>query len=55
MGEKLEGRAKAYIDEAIQKQRGLGYRGRVPKESYDKAVKQAARVLRNLQRSRAAA
>lgn len=57
MGEmaETEKSAKAYIDEAIEKQRRLGYTGNVPKESYAQAVKKATRALRDLRRSRAAA
>ena len=52
MAKSLERTAREYIDAAIKKQRRLGYKGDVPKDSYDRAVKQAERAFGELQESR---
>ena len=49
MRDKLEKKAKEYIDAAIETQRKLGYGVDVPQESYDRAVLRASRALRQLQ------
>ena len=49
MAKTLEGKAKEYIDAAIEKQRRLGYEGSVPKESYERALKHAKQAFRELQ------
>ena len=43
-----EQEAKAYIDAALEAQRRLGYKGKVPKEPYRRAVREAATMIETL-------
>jgi hypothetical protein len=43
--------ARALIDGALAKQRKLGYRPRIPKRSYERAVQRAESVFRTMEQA----